>query len=101
MLLEEGYIICSDEYKDNLLREKKNSFFNYIYLTEDELLERLTFKIDSRAILFLVKKYNFSYSLAKEYINYLKWIKDVDYGNPKLDSMVSVLRALKEEGLII
>lgn len=101
MYLEEGFIVCSNEFKHNLLKEKNDVFINYIYLTEEELLEKLTFKVDPKAILFLVDKYNFSYSLAKEYIANLKWINDVNYNNPKLDSMVSVLKALKNEGLII
>lgn len=101
MIINEGYVICSNDYKDSLLKEKKNGFVNYIYLTYDEFLEKLTFKVDSKALLYLVEKYKFSYSLAKEYINKLKWINNKSYNNPKLDSMVSVYNALKMKGYII
>ena len=87
MIINEGYVICSNDYKDSLLKEKKNGFVNYIYLTYDELLEKLTFKVDSKALLYLVEKYKFSYSLAKEYINKLKWINNKSYNNPKLEDI--------------
>ena len=76
MIINEGYVICSNDYKDSLLKEKKNGFVNYIYLTYDEFLEKLTFKVDSKALLYLVEKYKFSFSLGKEYINKLKWINN-------------------------
>lgn len=101
MLINEGYVICSNDYKNNLLKEKKNGFVNYIYLSYEELLEKLAFKVDPKALVYLVENYNFSYSLAKEYINKLKWISNINYNNPKLDSMVSVYNALKDMGYIL
>lgn len=99
MNIKEGFIICNTETKKYILSNTRD-IKNYMFLSFEELKEKLSFSVDSRAILKLMQKYNFSYSLAKEYINALKKIEDKHYGNVKLDSVVSVYRFLLKEDLI-
>lgn len=99
-MLKEGFIICDNETKENILRNS-NEIKNYIFLTYQELKNKLTYKIDKKSIFKLMNKYNISYFMAKEYIEAVKLIENKTYGIPKLDSMVSVYNYLEQEKLII
>lgn len=100
MELEEGFIVCNASMKEKILKEA-SSIKNYIFLTQKELKNRLTFSLKPNAIFQLMKHYGFSYSLSLEYANAVTLIEDKTYSNPKLDSIVSVLHYLKEENLLI
>ncbi|MDE5547253.1 MAG: PD-(D/E)XK nuclease family protein [Anaeroplasmataceae bacterium] len=99
MELEEGFIICNASMKEKILKESK-TIKNYIFLTQEELHKRLSFSLKPNAIFQLMKHYGFSYSLSQEYTNAVSKLEDKNYSNPKLDSIVSVLRYLKENQLI-
>lgn len=100
MELKEGFIICNSEVKELILKQEKD-FKNYIFLSLEELKEKLIFKLKKRAIFELMKKYHCSYSLAKEYCSALYWIKDQFYNHPKLDSLVSMYHFLEEQKCIL
>ncbi|MDE7213734.1 MAG: hypothetical protein K2N42_04065, partial [Anaeroplasmataceae bacterium] len=99
MELKEGFIICTASMKEKLLKESKQ-IKNYIFLSLEELKKRLTFSLKPNAIFQLMKHYGFSYSLSLEYANAISMIEDKSYSNPKLDSIVSVYRYLKENELL-
>ncbi|MDE6407911.1 MAG: PD-(D/E)XK nuclease family protein [Anaeroplasmataceae bacterium] len=99
MELAEGFIICNPSMKEKILKEE-NVIKNYIFLTQEELEKRLTFSLRPNAIFQLMKHYGFSYSLALEYANAVSKLEDKSYSNPKLDSIVSVFRYLKENHLV-
>ncbi|MDE5855465.1 MAG: hypothetical protein K2H06_00295, partial [Anaeroplasmataceae bacterium] len=94
MELEEGFIVCNASMKEKILKEV-STIKNYIFLTQKELKNRLTFSLKPNAIFQLMKHYGFSYSLSLEYANAVPLIEDKTYSNPKLDSIVSVLHYLK------
>lgn len=100
MNLKEGFIICDNNYKNKLLKSKNDNFYNYIYLSQNQLIEKVYKQIDKKSILYLNKTFNLSFSLASEIINYLKWIEEKEYNNPKLDGLVTIHKALRKEGLI-
>lgn len=100
MELSEGYIVCSKEMKEKILREQK-SFQNYIFLNQRELEIKLSFDIAKSAPYRLMRKYDMSYSLATECLSYLHYIEDKCYADEALDSLVSIYHYLKEEELLL
>ncbi len=95
----EGYLICNTEIKEKILKEKKD-FKNYIFLSKEELLEKLTFHISKKAYFKVMKKYGFSYAFTKECLQKLYYIEDQKYHDVKLDSLVSIYHYLKQESLL-
>ena len=98
-MLKEGFIICDNETKEQILKNQKD-FKNYIFLTYDELKNKLTFTVDKKAIFKIMNYYNVSYFMAKEYINGVKLIENKEYNIPKLDSLVSIYNYLNQNGYI-
>ena len=98
-MLKEGFIICDNETKEQILKNQKD-FKNYIFLTYDELKNKLTFTVDKKAIFKIMNYYNVSYFMAKEYINGVKLIENKEYNIPKLDSLVSIYNYLNQNGNI-
>lgn len=99
MELKEGFIICENSIKEKILREI-HTFANYIFLTPSELKRRMTFRFKKAAVYALMEHYGFSYSLSLEYCRAIERIEDKAYNSPKLDSIVSVYRYLKQENLL-
>lgn len=99
MQIKEGFIICNNSIKEKILKEVKG-IKNYIFLTLDDLKDKMNFTVKKYAIYKLMKEYNFSYSLSLEYIKAVKMIENKKYLNPKLDSIVSILNYLNDNNLI-
>ncbi|MDE5566034.1 MAG: PD-(D/E)XK nuclease family protein [Anaeroplasmataceae bacterium] len=99
MEIKEGFVICDSDYKEKILRAKKG-FKNYIFLTQEELMKKLSFEVSKKGILPVMKKYHCSYDLALEYLSKLHFIEDKSYQDAKLDSLVSIYRFLKQEKLL-
>ena len=99
MNFKEGFIICNASMKEKIVKQVIG-FKDYIFLTYEEVKNKLTFQIKKRAVYAIMKHYGFSYGLAVEYIQAVQLIEDKAYLNPKLDSIVSVLHYLKQESLI-
>lgn len=100
MQLDEGFIVCSKETKEKILREQK-AFKNYIFLNQRELELKLSFDVSKTAIYRLMRKYDISYSLVLECLSYLPYIEDKCYKDEALDSMVSMYHYLNEEKLLL
>lgn len=99
MDLQEGFVICTNSIKEKILREVQG-FYNYIFMTQEELKKRLTFRLKKNAVFKLMQHYGFSYSVSLEYAKAIEYIEDKSYSNPKLDSIVSIFRFLKEQQLL-
>lgn len=99
MQINEGFIICNNSIKEKILKITIG-IKNYIFLTIEELQEKMNFTVKKCAVYKLMREYNFSYSLSLEYIRAVKMIENKSYLNPKLDSIVSVLSYLEKNGLI-
>lgn len=99
--MKEGFYICDSFVKEQMLRQRTDSFSTMIFLTMDELREKLFFKVHPKAVIFLAEKYRISYALAEEYLRYLPYIEPKEYHQPKLDGMVSMYQTLLKEGLIV
>lgn len=99
-MFKEGFIICDNETKQQILKNQKD-FKNYMFLTYQELKNKLTFTIDKKAIIKIMDKYKVNYFMAKEYLDAVKLIENKTYNIPKLDSLVSIYKYLEENNLII
>jgi len=69
----EGYIICPNKVKMDILEKlnQDNNFFNYSFMTLEDLKRRLTFKVKQNAVLKLSDHYNIKPEIADAYINAL------------------------------
>ena len=99
MNIKEGYVICNNLRKESILANLKE-FKNYIFLSESSLIGKIFGVTNDLALFKLMKEYNLSYDLAKEYIKYIPFVVDDFYNNIKLDSLVSARRFLEKEGLL-
>ena len=99
MEIKEGFIVTNEAYKEKLIREQQG-FINNKFLTPQELEEKLTFTISKGALIAIMKKYSFSYALAKEYLEAIPKLENKFYNHPKLDSIVSVYRFLEEHSYL-
>lgn len=98
-MIKEGFIICDNDTKKRIIKETKN-FKNYMFISLSDIESKLFGNIDKTAIFKLVHKYEISYELALELINYIKYVERINYSNPKLDSLVSMRNYLISEGLL-
>ena len=99
-MFKEGFIICDNDTKQQILKNQKD-FKNYMFLTYQELKDKLTFTVDKKAIFKVMNAYNVSYFMAKEYLESVKLIENKNYNIPKLDSLVSIYNYLENNNLII
>ncbi|MGM9972031.1 MAG: PD-(D/E)XK nuclease family protein [Anaeroplasmataceae bacterium] len=97
MKLKEGIIVCENSLRDYILAENTASFFNAKYITLDNMLSELSYKIDKEGIYYIHKKYNISPKIAKEYIDYLVY-ESLFYDHPKLNMLKEILEDLKKAG---
>lgn len=98
-MIREGFVVCDNDTKKKIINETKE-FKNYMFISLQDIESKLFGIIDKSAIFKLVDKYEISYELASELIDYIKFVDNVNYSNPKLDSLVSMRNYLKEEGLL-
>ncbi len=98
MLINEGFIICSSDKKQEIIKEA-NGFKNYIFLSYNELRDKLLGSCENEALIALVKNYGISYEQAEEYIKYMPYIKSKKYLDFKLDSLASAKNYLLSNNL--
>lgn len=74
----EGYIICPNKVKMDILEKLNhdNNFFNYSFMTLEDLKRRLTFKVKQNAVLKLSDHYNIKPEIADAYINALLMLNE-------------------------
>ena len=99
MEIKEGFIICEEEEKRNIL-EKAKGFNNYIFLSYQALKEKLYGSVKKEACFALMKEYALSYDLAKEYMKYASYANGLQYNNLKLDSINSAKSFLIKNGYL-
>ena len=93
-------IICNNKQKEYLLKNSK-SLSNNKYYTLSEFIKNLYFDYDYKAILYVIKKYNVKYDIAKEYLDNLIYVEDKKYNIEKLDFLVDLKKDLIDNKLLI
>jgi len=93
-------IICNNNYKIQILKEIKK-LINIKFMSMDEFIKSYYFDYDEKTILYVIKKYNIKYEIAKTYLNNLIYIEDKKYNNEKLDFLVNLKKELIDNNLLI
>lgn len=99
---QEGYIICENHIKTDILNELalNNEFKNYTFLTLKELKQKLSFSVKKQAVIYLSSKLNISPYVAKEYINSLMILHD-SFNSKKGEFLKGIYDLLDEQDFII
>lgn len=102
MNIKEGYVVCSNEFKNKILRDAafESTFKNYSFLTLKELEAKLFFSVPKKSILNCAINYNVNLEHAKDLTSMLTYVNKDFYNNPKLDSLVRVKKYLEDNSLL-
>ena len=96
---EETLIIGNQNLKTKILKE--NKLLPISFMTLNEFMHKYYFTYEEDAIIYLMHKYNMKYQVAKNYLDNLYYIKDIEYHNSKLDYLVNLKNELMNENLLI
>ena len=101
--LENNTIVITEyPYKLDLLKKlnKEEKLFNIKFMDMKELIERIYFYYDEKAIYYLMKNYSLKREIASIYLQNLYYIEEKDYNNEKLSSLVKIKKELKDNNLL-
>lgn len=90
-----------DKQKEILLEENNNKLHDYVFFTEQEIIESFYFSYDSRAAFYIIKKYNVKPEIAYIYLRQLIYIEDVIYKSSKLNFLKQLKKELNDKSLLI
>ncbi len=98
-LEENSIIICPPNVKEELIKEINlvNPLLHYKIFNKNEVIENLTFSYGYDAVLYLHKKYNYSFENAEEII---KNLTTVPKYNDKFALIENIYNDLKEQKLL-
>jgi len=88
-------LIIPDNIKSKIIKKLSNDniLLNIKIMSIQEFSNKFYFSYDEKSIYYLMNKYNYKYSIAKEYLDNLYYIDDNDYDNEK----INFLKDLKSE----
>lgn len=96
-------IICPNSYKMRLLDKlsKYDTLYDIKFMTKSEFFENYFFSYDEKAIIFIMKKYNYKLDVVKTLFKYLYVIdENKNYANEKLDLLVKIKNDLISNNLL-
>ena len=96
---KETIIICKKGFKEQFL--KLNILKPVKLMTPTEFIKKLYFTYDESAILYIMKKYNIKYDIAKMYLENIYYVEDTLYDIEKLDFLVNLKKELTSNSLLI
>lgn len=96
-------IICPNEEKikilDNLKEDK--TLYNIKFMTREQYRQNYFFSYDEKALIYLMKKYNYQLDVCKIYLNNLYILDESkDYNNQKLNFLKNLKEELKKKKLL-
>ena len=96
-------IITNNSNKKQILKElsKKNYLLDIKISSLKEIIERLTFTYDEKAIYYLTNNLKIKPQVAEVYLNNLKYIEKKEYKNKKLIKLQSIKELLDNNNLLI
>lgn len=96
--LQSGIIICSNDYKQQILEKETKIFQKYKFLTLQELKENIFFSISKKAIYLLSKHFQIRPEIASSYLNSLYYtFPDT---TEKFERLNKIKDFLKKEGAL-
>ena len=96
-------IICPNSYKMRLLDKlsKDDTLYDIKFMTKSEFFKNYFFSYDEKAIIFIMKKYNYKLDVVKTLFKYLYVIdENKNYANEKLDLLVKIKNDLINNNLL-
>ena len=95
-------LIAPNYIKEKLLREKEqsNELNDLKVITKEEFIKNIFFDYNEETILYLMDKYGYRETIAKEMINCMYYI-DEKVNNSKIDSLIDLKEELLSNGLLI
>lgn len=87
-------LICSKTLKNKII--SSNTLINAKIMTMNELIKKLTFDYDDKAIYKIMQKENIKYKLAKMYIENIYYIENKEYENKKLKKLKQIKDYINE-----
>ncbi len=95
-------IIAPNYIKEKLLREKEqsNELNDLKIITREEFIKNIFFDYNEETILFLMDKYSFRETIAKEIINCMYYV-DNKINNTKIDNLIDLKEELISNNLLI
>lgn len=102
-LKDQTLFICPNDVKTNILNylNEHKMIVNVKFMDLGEFKKNWFFDYDLNAVNYLVKKYGYKPTIAKELIQNMYYVEDKEYGVEKLDILVRHKKELKEQGLLI
>lgn len=100
---EKTILVVPSDVKDKVLEYADNlsSLVQFKIYSLNEIKKYLCFDYDVDAILYLMEKYNYGYEIAKNYIENLYYIEDIDYSEDKLIFLRNLKKELDSNNLLI
>ena len=93
--LDNSIVVCSSTIKNKIL--KQNILLNIKIMNINELMKKLTFDYDDKAVLKVISNENVKYSLAKMYLDNIYYVEDKEYKNKKLNKLKQIKDYVKED----
>lgn len=96
-------LIIPNNIKNKVLKKLSDSniLFNIKIMSLEEFRNKFYFSYDEKSVYYLMNKYGYKYSIAKEYLNNLYYVDESDYKNEKLKFLSNLKLELKENKLLI
>ena len=93
------YVVPSNIKRDMLLELNKEKLMDIKFISLEELIDKLTFTYDKKAIIYLTNKYNIKEEVALTYLNNLRYISDIKDDN--MSKLIDIKDELDKKGLLI
>jgi len=96
-------LIIPNNIKSKMLKRlsKSNALLNIKIMSIEEFKNKFYFSYDEKSIYYLMNKYNYKYSIAKEYLDNLYYVDESDYKNEKLRFLKNLKLELNDNNLLI
>jgi len=95
-------LIIPNNIKNKVIKtlSKKDILLNIKFMSLEEFKNKFYFSYKEKSIYYLMNKYGYKYSIAKEYLDNLYYVDDVNYKNEKLDFLNNLKLELIENKLL-
>lgn len=102
ILRDNTIIICPNILKEKIIEKisKLNKMYSYKIYSKSDLEKAFFFDCNYKTYLYLTKKENINYSIAKEYIEAMKYIENKEYKSEKLNKLAKLKEELIEQNLL-
>lgn len=101
-LTENTIVITEYKYKLDLLKKlnKEDKLYNIKFMDMKELINKVYFSYDEKAIYYLMKNFSLKREIAEIYLKNLYYIEDKKYHNEKLSNLTKIKKALEDNNLL-